>query len=120
MTAGTSLAKDLFPLSGRQKSSPNGELFCREALFAYSPAARRAAKSVRKALLRKAAETDVHAAGFGKIIGGLRALRYLLDFFRQFDSGKERFADSSANLARRGFRLLKKWRCRRHCLLPGF
>ena len=43
-----------------------------EALFAYSPAARRAAKSVRKALLRKAAETDVHAAGFGTKIGGLR------------------------------------------------
>ena len=43
-----------------------------EALFAYSPAARRAAKSVRKALLRKAAETDVHAAGFGPKIGGLR------------------------------------------------
>ena len=43
-----------------------------EALFAYSPAARRAAKSVRKALLRKTAETDVHAAGFGTKIGGLR------------------------------------------------
>ena len=33
--------------------------------------ARRAAKSVRKALLRKAAETDVHAAGFGSKISGL-------------------------------------------------
>ena len=43
--------------TGRQKSSPDGDLFWREALFAYSPAARRAAKSVRKALLRKAAET---------------------------------------------------------------
>ncbi len=40
----------------RPKSSPDGDLFCREALFACSPAARRAAKSVRKALLRKAAE----------------------------------------------------------------
>ena len=59
-------------LSGRQKSSPDGDLFCREALFAYSSAARRAAKSVRKALLRKAAETDVHAVGFGMIIGGLQ------------------------------------------------
>ena len=55
-----------------QKSSPNGELFCREAHFACSPAARRAVKSVRKALLRKAAETGVHAAGFGMKIGGLR------------------------------------------------
>ena len=37
-----------------------------------SSPARRAAKSVRKALLRKAAETDVHAAGFAMKIGGLR------------------------------------------------
>ena len=59
-------------VSGRPKSSPDGDLFCRGALFACSPAARRAAKSVRKALLRKAAETDVHAAVFGMKIGGLR------------------------------------------------
>ena len=86
MTAGTSLVKDLFPLSGRQKSSPNGELFCREALFAYSPAARRAAKSVRKALLRKAAETDVHAAGFGTKIGGLRPSDASQGFFDSLKS----------------------------------
>ena len=36
------------------KSSPDGGRFCREALFACSPAVRRAAKSVRKALLHKA------------------------------------------------------------------
>ena len=41
----------------------------RKALFACSPAARRAAKSVRKALLCRAAETDVHAAGFSMKIG---------------------------------------------------
>ena len=40
-------------------------LFCREARFACSPAAGRAAKRVRKALLSRAAEPDVHAAGFG-------------------------------------------------------
>ena len=55
---------------GRPKSSPDGDLFY--ALFVCSPAAGRAAKSVRKALLGKAAETDVHAAGFGSKIGGLR------------------------------------------------
>ena len=47
-------------------------LFCREALFACSPSAGQAAKHIREALLRKAAETDVRAAGFGIKIGGLR------------------------------------------------
>ena len=56
-----------------------------EALFAYSPAARRAAKSVRKALLRKTAETDVHAAGFGTKIGGLRPSDTSQGFFDSLD-----------------------------------
>ena len=59
-------------LSGRPKSSPDGDLFYREALFACSPAVRRAAKSVWKALPSKAAEADIHAAGFGSKIRGQR------------------------------------------------
>ena len=58
----------------------------RKALFACSPAARRAAKSVRKALLCKAAETDVHAAGFGMKIGGLRPSDASHGFFDSLSS----------------------------------
>ena len=79
--------------SGRQKSSPDGGLFCREAHFACSLAARRAAKSVRKALLRKAAETDVHAAGFGSKIGGLRPSDTSQEFFDSLAEFLRFFAD---------------------------
>ena len=52
------------------KSRSDVAFFCREIRFAYSPATGRAAKRVRKALLRKNSEPDVHAARFGIKTGG--------------------------------------------------